>query len=96
MGIESTEYDFLLCGHLFGDMLWHIPYLEDCLKENEFTGIQTNAQNAWKSYSYAKIIEFGEIQKFSRLAEQARNSNNKCTVNCIFMQKINAQLYTLM
>ena len=32
-------------------------------------------------------FEFGGIQKFSRLAEQAGNSNNKHTVNCIFMQK---------
>ena len=32
-------------------------------------------------------IEFGEIQKFSRLAKQAGESNNKYTVNCIFVQK---------
>ena len=30
-------------------------------------------------------IKFGEIQKFSRLAEQAGESNNKHTVNCIFV-----------
>ena len=29
------------------------------------------------------VIEFGEIQKFSRLAEQAGNSNKKYTVNHI-------------
>ena len=32
-------------------------------------------------------FEFGKIRKFSRLAEQASKSNNKYTVNCIFMQK---------
>ena len=32
-------------------------------------------------------FEFGEIEKFSRLAEQAGESNNKYTVNCIFVQK---------
>ena len=31
-------------------------------------------------------IEFGEIQKFSRLTEQAGESNNKYSVNCIFVQ----------
>ena len=30
-------------------------------------------------------IEFGKIQKFSRLAEQAGESNNKYTVNYIFV-----------
>ena len=30
-------------------------------------------------------IEFCEIQKFSRLAEQASEGNNKYTINCIFM-----------
>ena len=33
------------------------------------------------------IFEFGEIQKISRLAEQAGDSNNKHTLNCIFVQK---------
>ena len=32
-------------------------------------------------------IEFGEIQKFARLAEQAGESYNKYTANCIFVQK---------
>ena len=32
-------------------------------------------------------LQFGEIQKFSRLAGQAGESNNKYTVNCIFVQK---------
>ena len=32
-------------------------------------------------------FEFGGIGMFSKLAEQAGNSNNKYTVNCIFMQK---------
>ena len=31
--------------------------------------------------------EFGKIQKFSRLAEQVGESNNKSFVNCIFVQK---------
>ena len=31
------------------------------------------------------ILEFGEIPKFSGLAEQAGESNNKYTVNGIFM-----------
>ena len=41
-------------------------------------------------------FEFGEIQKFSRLAEQTGESNNKYTVNCIFVLKARTQLYTLM
>ena len=32
-------------------------------------------------------FEIDEIQKFSRLPEQAGESNNICTVNCIFVQK---------
>ena len=40
-------------------------------------------------------IEFGKIQKFSGLAEQDGNSNNKYTGNCIFVQK-SRTLYTLM
>ena len=30
-------------------------------------------------------IEFGEIQKFGRLGEQAGESNNKYTINLIFV-----------
>ena len=32
-------------------------------------------------------LEIGEIQKFSRLAEQVGSSNNKFTVNCFFSCK---------
>ena len=32
------------------------------------------------------MVEFGEIPKFSRVAEQAGELNNKYTVNCIFTQ----------
>ena len=32
-------------------------------------------------------VEFGEIQKFSKLAEQAGNLSNKYTVNYIFLQQ---------
>ena len=41
-------------------------------------------------------LEFGGIQKFSRLAEQASESNNTYMVNFIFVPKIKNQLYTLM
>ena len=37
-------------------------------------------------------LEFGEIKKFSRQAEQAGNSNNKYTVR----EKIKTRLYSLM
>ena len=33
------------------------------------------------------VIEIGEMQKFSRLVEQAGESNNKRTVNCVFLQQ---------
>ena len=38
------------------------------------------------------LFEFGEIQKFSRLAEQADQSNNKYTVDCIVVQKKNQDM----
>ena len=38
------------------------------------------------TYGYV-TVQFGEIQKFSRLAEQADESNNKYAVKCIFVQK---------
>ena len=44
---------------------------------------------------YLETVEFGEIQKFSRLAERAGELNTKYTVNSIFVQN-STQLYTFM
>ena len=55
---------------------------------------QVTLDSFMKKYQYLKNwskqvqpVAFNKIQKFSRLVEQAGESINKYTVNCIFLQK---------
>ena len=57
--------------------------------------ISRNTLKSDKDSSYLLTIQviatlqvgYGEIQKCMQIAQQAGNSNNKYTVNCIFIQK---------